>query len=133
MAGQTNSPITNTISFSVPVDDPIMDIVCSGQQGQANNYEFNTPFTILSQATGYFGGFGSGLSNPFGNRLHGLEGDGLIQFKGSFSSISFTASPFVYWGGFNVAVAVVPESETVFVPAGGLFLLSVGERFKASF
>jgi hypothetical protein len=122
LAGQTNSPITNTITFSAAVVDPIMDIVSLGQQGQASNYDFNTSFTILSQGTGYFGGFGSGLSNPFGNRLQGLEGDGVIQFKGTFTSISFTASPAEYWGGFNVGVQAVPEPASVLAISAGLMV-----------
>jgi hypothetical protein len=124
LAGQTNSPITNTITFSAPVVNPIMDIVSLGQQGQSSNYDFNTPFTILSQGTGYFGGTGNGLSNPFGNRLTGFEGNGVIQFTGTFTSISFTASPAEYWGGFNVGVQAVPEPMTWLVLVGGVALLA---------
>jgi hypothetical protein len=122
LAGQTTSPITNTISFSAPVVNPIMDIVSLGQQGQSSNYDFDTPFVILSQGTGYWGGLGNGLSNPFGNRLTGFEGDGVIQFFGTFSSISFTASPAEYWGGFNVGVQAIPEPSSFLALLGGMSL-----------
>ena len=123
LAGQTNAPITNTITFSAPVTDPIMDIVSLGQQGQSSNYDFNIPFTILSQGPGHFGGLNNGLSNPFGNRLTGFEGNGVIQFKGTFTSISFVASPAEYWGGFNVGVAAVPEPSAVVALGLGLTVL----------
>lgn len=122
LAGQTNSPITNTITFSAPVTDPIMDIVSLGQQGQSSNYDFNTSLTILSQGAGHFGNNGNALSNPFGNRLTGFEGNGVIQFKGTFTSISFTASPAEYWGGFNVGVQAVPEPASVLAISAGLLV-----------
>ena len=123
LAGQTNAPINNTINFSVAVVDPIMAIVSLGQQGQPSNYDFNTPFTILSQGGGYWGNNGNALSNPFGNRLTGFEGNGVIQFKGTFTSISFTASPAEYWGGFNVGVQAVPEPGSIVILSAGLAIL----------
>lgn len=123
LAGQTNAPINNTITFSAPVVNPIMDIVSLGQQGQPSNYDFNTPFVIVSQGGGYFGNNGNALSNPFGNRLSGFEGNGVIQFIGTFTSISFTASPAEYWGGFNVGVQAVPEPASVIAVSGGLIIL----------
>lgn len=124
LAGQTNAPLTNTITFSAPVVNPIMDIVSLGQQGQSSNYDFNTPFTILSQGAGYFGGTGTSLSNPFGNRLTGFEGNGVIQFTGTYTSISFVASPAEYWGGFNVGVQAVPEPTTFLAVSAGLLVLA---------
>ena len=126
LAGQTTGVITNTITFSQPVIDPIMDIVSLGSSSQVSNYDFNTPFTILSTGPGHFG---SGtLTNPFGNRLSGMEGDGVIQFKGKFTSISFTASPNEYWGGFNVGAQPVPEPASI--AAVGMGLLAFARRKK---
>ena len=106
LSGQSANFITNTITFSAPVTNPIMDIVSLGSPAQISNYDFNTPFTILSQGPGYWGS--GSLWNPSGNRLTGMEGDGVIMFTGTYTSISFTASPYEYWSGFNVGVLAQP-------------------------
>lgn len=122
LAGQTVNLITNTLTFSRPIKDPIMSIVSLGSAAQVSNYDFNTPFTILSQGAGYFGN-SAGLWNPGGNRLSGMEGNGVIQFTGTFTSITFQASPNEYWGGFTIGLKPVPEPATMLVLSGGLLAL----------
>jgi hypothetical protein len=39
----------------------------------------------------------------------GTEGDGLVQFNGTVSSISWTGANPEYWNGFNVGASAVPE------------------------
>jgi hypothetical protein len=97
---------TNTIAFSTPVTDPIMLLVSLGSVVVHTSFTFNAPFTILSQGPGWWGGPGT-LSNPSGNTLQGIEGDGSIEFVGTYSSISFSTANPDYWSGFTVGVVPI--------------------------
>src|SRR5262245_11375293 len=44
-----------SVTFSVAVKDPIMPIVSLGRINVPTSYDFDAPFTILSQGTGYWG------------------------------------------------------------------------------
>lgn len=97
---------SNTLTFSAPVLNPLMAIVSMGQTGTSVVYDFNTPFTVLSEGFGHWGdgtyalGAGDVLS---GNELHAV-----IQFQGLVSSISWT-STHEHWHGFTIGVQSVPE------------------------
>jgi hypothetical protein len=126
----------DSITFSKLVTDPVMAIMSLGRTNQAVTYAFNTPFTILSSgASDSFAGGGVGsLTNPSGNVLQGTEGNGTIQFSGTFSSISWTASsPSEYWHGFtigvpSVGVSPVPDPSTLWLLASGLLGLLATRR-----
>lgn len=60
------------------------------------------PFTIRSNGPGAFGS-GPLVQMP-GNVLVGSEGHGLIQFVGTFSSISWTGTNPEFWSGFTWGV-----------------------------
>ena len=51
----------NTLTFSQSIVNPILDIVSLGGSG-AVTYNFNAPFTILSQGSAYYGGCSTCLS-----------------------------------------------------------------------
>jgi hypothetical protein len=125
LIGQNANPITQTITFSQPVQDPIMLIVSLGQPAPSPlvSYNFNTPFTLLSSGQGYWGGLANSLTQS-GNVLTGQEGHGAIQFNGLVSSISWTAQPGENWHGFSLGLTAVPEPTTVI--AGALLLLPFG-------
>lgn len=97
----------NTLTFASPVVNPVMLLVSLGQTPVHTTYHFNTPFSILSDGPGWWGGPGT-LLNSGGSTLVGIEGDGTIQFHGSFSSISWTTSSQEYWNGFTIGT--VPDS-----------------------
>lgn len=107
----------NTLTFSQIVTNPIMAIVSQGQPGFAVTYDFNTPFTVLSEGRGYWGD-GSYILGA-GDVLTGSELHAVIQFTGSVSSISWSNVPYEYWHGFTVGLTSVPEP-------GTLFLLGLG-------
>ena len=124
------SATPNTLSFSSPVVNPILDIVSLGSPGTQVTYNFSATPTILSQGPAYFGGCSTCLSVS-GNSLSGTEGSGVVEFLGTYSSLSWTTAGGEYWNGFNVGVAgvstVTPEPSTLglaFV-AGLLLLFSV--------
>ncbi len=126
LVGQNANPITQTITFSQPVQNPILLILSLGQPRVTVNYNFDSSFTLLSSGQGYWGGGAGGLTQS-GNVLTGEEGHGALQFNGMVSSISWTAAQGEYWHGFTVgltAVPAVPEPATMI--AGALLLLPFG-------
>ena len=116
---------TDTVTFSSPVNNLFMDIVSLGQGGVGTNYTFSSPFTILNIGpSAEYGGGATSLSKS-GNTLTGHEGDGVIEFAGPISSLSWTAATPEFWNGFTFgadspATSVVPE------PAYPLLIISTG-------
>lgn len=128
---------TYTLSLSEAIKDPIMAIVSLGQGGIAVTYEFDRPFAIVSQGTGYWGGNSGSLSQLPGNVLRGTEGHGTIQFIGTFDSFSWTAPTSENWHGFQFAIRTterieppppIPEPSTVALWLCGLGALVVARR-----
>jgi len=95
---------TNTLTFSSPVLNPILDIVSLGAPGNLVSYLFDATPTILSQGGAAYGGCAICLWVN-GNTLTGDEGDGVIQFTGTFSQLSWTTTGGEPWNGFTVGVA----------------------------
>jgi hypothetical protein len=110
--------LTDTVTFSSPVQDFLMSFVSLGQPGVPVTYQFNTtaPISILSTGTG--GVYGGSINLSVGHTSDGFdtitgeESDGVIQFGGSFSSISWTIPPpGEFWDGWTFgAVAEAPPT-----------------------
>ncbi|MBX3388065.1 MAG: hypothetical protein KF691_01275 [Phycisphaeraceae bacterium] len=94
---------THTLTFTPPVENPVMAIVSLGQPSIVVTYDFDVPFTILSYGPGYWGGPGT-LNNIGGKRLTGVEGHGTIRFIGTVSSINWTIPNPETWHGFTVGL-----------------------------
>ncbi|MGH9403859.1 MAG: PEP-CTERM sorting domain-containing protein [Terriglobia bacterium] len=86
------------------------------------NYIFSAPFILLSGgANAYWGG--SSVTQPAPNDLRGQEGDGTIEFPGTFTSLSFTVTGGEYWNGFTVG-ALAPGSSSA-VPEPGTYSMAL--------
>jgi len=98
--------VVDTFTFSKPVVNPVMLLVSLGQPSVLTTYFFNTPVSILSDGAGWWGGPGT-LLHPGGNldAVQGIEGDGAVEFLGSYTSISFTTDNPESWNGFTLGVA----------------------------
>jgi hypothetical protein len=119
----------NNFHFSQAVIDPLIDLwsVGQGQLPVTFNFLGNPTFSILSQGGGHWGG-GSLVQN--GYSVTGLEGNGLIQFKGSFTDISFTTPNLEYYYGITTGalITAVPEPEVYALLIAGLGLVSFMAR-----
>lgn len=125
------SSADNTLSFSTAVVDPVISIWSLGQGGGAASFVFTaTPMLIAGGPSAEYGGSALLVS---GNTVTGNEGNGTIQFKGSFASISWTNPIFENWYGFNVGVAAaVPEPSTAALLLLGLLPVALGLRKRSS-
>jgi MYXO-CTERM domain-containing protein len=106
-----SSTTTYTLSLSEAIKDPIMAIVSLGAPGRVISYDFDRPFTIVSQGRGYWGGTGASLQQLAGDVLQGEEGHGTIQFVGTFDSFSWTAPTSENWHGFLFGIRTTERLE----------------------
>lgn len=115
----------NTLTFSVPVVDPAIAIWSLGQSGTEASFDFVgiKPAVIAGGPNVEYGG--SAITRS-GFTVNGREGNGTIQFTGTYSSIEWTNPTYENWYGFNVGIADVGATA---VPEPGqllLFLLGLG-------
>jgi len=104
------SETPQTISFSEPVRDPVLAILSLGNPSRPVQYVFDAPFALVSHGRGYFGN--GKLEALPGNVLQGAEGHGLIQFAGTFRSISWTVKGSETWHGIQVGISPLPPESS---------------------
>jgi hypothetical protein len=93
------------VTLSRPIRDPLMALVSLGSGGNATEYDFDSPFTIVSQGrNAIWGGTDHSLVQLDGNRLVGSEGNGTIRFVGTFSTFSWTVPIPEFWHGFTFGI-----------------------------
>src|ERR1035438_546569 len=74
MIGIVGDSSLHTLSFSTPVNNPVLALISLGQPSVLTTYYFDSPFTIVTSGGGWWGG---GSLNAVGvNGLEGIEGDG---------------------------------------------------------
>lgn len=124
-----------TITFSQAVVNPVMALVSVGRSTIPVQYQFDTDFTILNVGPGTFDPSGNGsLTQLSSNILEGIEGHGLIQFIGTYSSISWNVDVYEDFHAIQIGVesAVVPVPATVWLFGSGLIgLVGIAGRKKA--
>lgn len=94
-----------TVTLSEPIVNPVMSIISLGQAGNPITYDFDAPFTIVSQGpSATYGGSDTALTQEPGDVLRGAEGSGVIQFQGTFSTFSWTVPNPESWHGFTFGI-----------------------------
>lgn len=125
-SGSTGAPLGGTITFSQTVVNPVMAIWSLGRPGSSAEFDF-TGVTPTCEGGGPSAEYGGSAVACAGNVVSGAEGNGVIQFTGSFNSISWTNPVAEYWYGFTVGVAGVGVGPTSPVPEPGpIALLGLG-------
>ena len=114
----------NTVTFSVPVIDPVFAIWSLGQSGIVASFDFIdlTPIFVSGGPSAEYSGLPISV---LGNVVSGREGNGTVQFLGTYSSISWTNPVYENWYGFDVGMAGVAERAPVPEPST-LLLLGFG-------
>ena len=129
-----NSDVKDTLVFSTPVLNPVLAIVSLGSGGSpAASFDFtSSSFTVLGG--GRSSAWGGGPLTFSGTTVSGVEGNGLVQFSGLISSISWTNPQFENYYAFTVGqVGAVPEPSTwALMIAGFVGLGFLAYRKKAA-
>jgi hypothetical protein len=103
---------TNTITFSTPVINPVMAIWSLGGGIQDTTFVFDTDsFSIQSGGPNFY--YGGQSITQVANVVHGIEGNGTMQFLGTFTSISWT-NPI--YENVYVATVGIPHDQTFQTP-----------------
>jgi hypothetical protein len=131
LTGGTGTAV-NTLTFSSAVVDPVMAIWSLGAPGAPASFVFlpSEPFTI--QSGGPSVEFGGSSITASGSTVNGTEGNGTIQFNGTFTQISWTNPQFESYYAFTVGAAgtasPVPEHGSFITLGTGLLAISVLNR-----
>ena len=126
------SGVTDTITFSEAVLNPVISIWSLGNANTPAQFVFTSLVPVLiatgTTAINDWQG-GDGVLTVSGDTVSGVEGNGTIEFLGTYTSISFTSTTENYYG-FTVGIA---GPSAVPLPSTWLMLLSglVGVGFFA--
>ena len=119
-AGYTNQK--HTLKFDRAVTNIVMNVFSLGRVNQLSAYQFDQPFSMLSQNPNCAPVTRENCLAKKGNTLEGLEGSGSIQFTGTFTEISWTVTVPEYFSGFNIGVTSALVEEVVITASNGASL-----------
>lgn len=124
---------TNTITFDTPVVNPVFAIWSLGAPGFAASFAFDITPTL--EAGGPNAQFGGSSITVSGNTVSGREGNGVVEFTGTFSSISWTDTFENFYGftvGLNGATPPPPLPEPGTTALFGLGLAALAWRRRST-
>jgi hypothetical protein len=129
------STLTNTLTFATPITNPVFAIWSLGQPGLAASFTFNA--TPVFEVGGPNSSFGGSAIKVNGNTVSGNEGNGIVQFNGTFSSITFTSTAENYYGftvGQNITstVPAIPEPQTWLLMLAGLAAVGAAAKRRST-
>lgn len=101
LAGGNNS--VHTLTFSTPVKDPVLAIMSLGSIDTTTVCRFDDDFELLSYGPGFYPE-AQELKHLPDNKLAGRESNGSIRFKGTFTTIRWTAEISEPWYGLTVGL-----------------------------
>jgi hypothetical protein len=134
VGGGGSEGVVDTIRFSQAVVNPVFSIWSLGQGGNTAAFDFFgvTPVLVAGGPSAEYGGGSITIS---GDNVLGTEGNGTVQFIGTYTSISWTNPVAENWYGFNVGVpgatAAVPEPGQVGMLLAGLTLTGLAIRRRS--
>jgi hypothetical protein len=134
IGGNGVEAVVDTITFSTPVVNPVFAIWSLGQGGNTASFHFfdATPVFVAGGPGAEYGG---GSITVSGNNVLGTEGNGTVQFIGTFTSLSWRNPVAEDWYGFNVGVAgvagAVPEPGEMGMWLAGLTLTGLAIRRRS--
>ena len=103
--------VTNTVTFSKPVINPVMAIWSLGASNTSAEFVFLTTRTIDIESGGPSLEFGGQSITKTNHTIYGKEGNGTIEFRGSFTQISWYNPDYEDSYGFTLGAPVfVPPS-----------------------
>lgn len=98
--------VTNTLTFSRPVTNPVIAIWSLGDSTNTASFVFLTTRTIAIESGGPSLEFGGQSITQTNNIIYGNEGNGTIEFRGAFTQITWTNPVYEDSYGFTLGAPV---------------------------
>jgi hypothetical protein len=122
----------NTITFGSQIVNPVFAIWSLGSPSIHASF-VNFSQTPTFEAGGPNSQYGGGPITVLGNTVSGLEGNGVVQFTGTFTTLTWTNTS-EYWYAFTVGTAEgsssLPEPATLLLLGFGLLGLAGVRRVR---